>query len=40
MLRKSITPNHILVLSKESPQDLLDLKRLKLATSNCIKKQT
>lgn len=40
MFRESVTPNHILVLSKVSPQGVFDLNTPKLATSNRIKKQT
>jgi len=40
MLRESVTPNHILVLSKVSPQCLLNLNAPKFTTSNRIEKHT
>src|SRR6185437_12671085 len=40
MLRESITPNHILVLPKVSPQNFLSLNPAEFSASNCIQKQS
>jgi hypothetical protein len=39
MIRECVTPNHVYVLSKVSPQSRFDLDAPKLATSDRIKKQ-
>jgi hypothetical protein len=39
MLRERVAPDHICILSKVLPKDLLDLKGLKVTTSRCAQKQ-